>query len=206
MHLAVSPDKRLAHNGAMALTTAEQPWQRLYLAAEQAIAREHWLAAEPLLRQTLALVPEHASAWHLLGKVFAEQDELDAALDAQQSSCRHDPALGWNWFAAGELLMELERYDEAAQAFDQAIAALPAEGWIRHQGQEARLAARLGGERLSEGLGPRTYRYWIAHHEPRLPSEAAVLAQPFWLLEPDGSGQGRWRALHSDAPLPHEHA
>ena len=178
-----------------------QPWATLYQAAELAVQQEHWLAAEPMLRQLLQQQPEHGAAHHLLGKVHSAQGQLEEALAAQQRSCALDPGLGWNWFAAGELLLELERAAEAAQAFEQALAALPAEGWIRDLATEAHLAVWCGGERLSEGLGPRTYRHWIAHHEPRLPAVLAPPSQPFWLLEPLGPGQCRWRALHSDAPL-----
>jgi tetratricopeptide (TPR) repeat protein len=122
--------------------TPEPPWQKLYAAAEQAVASELWDAAEELLRQVLQLAPEHASA-----------------LAAQQRSCTLDPALGWNWFAAGELLLELERPSVDAEAFDQALASLAAEGWMRHQVTEARLAQQCGGERLREGLGPLAYRH-----------------------------------------------
>jgi len=181
--------------------TPDPPWQTLYAAAERAVVHELWVEAEELLSQVLQLLPDHASAHHLLGKVLEQQDELEGALAAQQRSCALDPTLGWNWFAAGELLLELERPAAAAEAFDQALAALPAEGWIRHQATEARLALHCGGERLSAGLGPLTYRHWIAQHEPRLPSTLAPPTQPFWLLEPLANGESHWRALHSAAPL-----
>ncbi len=86
-----------------------QPWPTLYQAAELAVQQEHWLAAEPLLRQLLQQQPEHGAAHHLLGKVHSAQGQLEEALAAQQRSCALDPGLGWNWFAAGELLLEQER-------------------------------------------------------------------------------------------------
>ncbi len=179
----------------------QQPWQKLYQAAELAIEQERWLAAEPLLRHCLQQCPEHAAAHHLLGKVHRQQKRLHTALELQQRSCALDPALGWNWFACGELLLEQKRPAEAAQAFEQALAALPAEGWIRDQIIAARFAARCNSEALADGLGPASYRYWIEHHEPRLPAPTALPTQPWWLLAARSDGEPRWRALHSSLPL-----
>jgi GT2 family glycosyltransferase len=184
-----------------ALDLRSQPWQMLYAAAERAVEQGHWLAAEPLLQQVLEQVPSHAAAHHLLGKVWREQERPEAALEAQQRSCALDPSLGWNWFAAGELLLEQERWPEAVQAFEQAQAALPAEGWIREQLATARFLACCEGEDLAAGVGPNTYRHWIAHHEPRLPPASEGLHEPFWCLEPLTDGQQGWRALHSSTPL-----
>jgi len=186
---------------ATAMVHHHTSWQELYTAAERALQLELWSEAERLLQRTLEQVPQHAAALHLLGKVLAERDALEEALSLQQRSCHTDPSLGWNWFASGELLLELGRYPEASEAFDQALAALPAEGWIAEQAQEARMQEALQGESLDGGVGPRTYRYWIQHHEPRLPSGALRLEQPFWLLEAGNQGTPRWRALHSQAPL-----
>jgi predicted Zn-dependent protease len=99
-----------------ALDLRSQPWQVLYMAAASAVEHSDWLVAEPLLEQVIEQVPGHAAAHHLLGKVWREQERLEAALEAQQRSCALDPGLGWNWFAAGELLLELERWPEAVQA------------------------------------------------------------------------------------------
>jgi GT2 family glycosyltransferase len=184
-----------------ALNLRSQPWQVLYTAAESAVEHSDWLVAEPLLEQVIEQVPSHAAAHHLLGKVWREQERLEAALEAQQRSCAFDPGLGWNWFAAGELLLELERWAEAITAFEQAQAALPAEGWIREQLAAARFLACCDGEDLAAGVGPHTYRHWIAHHEPRLPPATEGLNAPFWCLEPLAGGQQRWRALHSSAGL-----
>jgi len=179
----------------------QQGWRQLFEAADQAVRLELWDEAEQLLQETLALDPTHAAAEHLLGKVLAERNALSEALAAQQRSCQLDPALGWNWFASGELLLELQRFSDAAAAFEQALAALPAEGWIAEQCTEARLQVALQGERLDRTLGPLTYGYWIAHHEPRLVSAALPLQQPYWLLTNNAAGELSWMALHSQAPL-----
>ena len=51
----------------------EQPWQQLFKSAQRAVEKQQWLTAEPLLRQTIEHVPQHASAHHLLGKVLLAQ-------------------------------------------------------------------------------------------------------------------------------------
>lgn len=179
----------------------QQPWPKLYRAAELAVEQERWFAAKRLLEYCLRQNSQHAAAYHLLGKVLLKQQQLGSALQAQQQSCSLDPSLGWNWFAAGELLIKFERFAEAAEAFEQAFHALPAEGWIRDQLATARSAERMGGEKLIEGLGPMNYQLWIEEYEPRLPSGQIPPANPFWLLEPQAHGSQRWRALHASSDL-----
>ena len=169
------------------LDLSQQPWPKLYQAAEFAFQEERWLAADRLLVEVLKQEPTHASAFHLLGKVYSKQARLSAALKAQQRSCKLDASLGWNWFAAGELLMELNRYDEALLNFEQAIATLPSEVWIREQIKAAKIArffACTSGEELKEGIGPKTYGYWIQHHESPLPSASVSPLDDYWCLDP----------------------
>ena len=174
---------------------------QLYAAAASSIANKEWDLAESLLIETLALEPGHASAHHLFGKLWAFKGNTAKALAAQERSCELDPDLGWNFFSAGELLMQEQRFSEAINAFDQALLALPDQCWIKFQAQEARLAAELDGEQIIDGLGPKTYRYWITHHEQRLAASSLLLQQDFWLLEAAGFERPVWRALHSQAPL-----
>ena len=175
---------------------SKQPWQKLYQAAEFAVQKERWLAADRLLLEVLKQEPNHASAYHLLGKVCLKQARFDAALKAQQRSCEIDPRLGWNLFAAGELLMEFNRYDEALLAFEQALVTLPAEEWIRDQIKAARIArfsACTAGEDLKEGIGPKTYRYWIQHHETPVPAVSVPLVDEYWCLDPQNHELTRLR-------------
>ncbi len=183
------------------MTVTEQSWQQLFMTAQMAVEKQQWLTAEPLLRQTIEHVPQHASAHHLLGKVLLAQGQRDQALAAQQQSCLHDPGLGWNWFAAGELFLDQKDFKAAVEAFEQALAALPAEGWIQEQLCQSKVALELNGEQLSDGIGNYTYSYWIQHHEPKLPAQLAPLAQAFWLLEAEKNGSQHWRSLHSSADL-----
>ena len=165
----------------------QQPWPKLYQAAELAIEQERWLAAELCFSiacaRTLSMrLPIICSA-----RCFGSRDGLSRPGGAA-AGCQLDASLGWNWFAAGELLMKLKRITEAAEAFEVALHALPAEGWIRDQLASARLAELTGAEKLSEGLGPKAYQFWIEEHEPRLPSGKIPPANPFWLLEPHADG------------------
>ena len=170
--------------------------EQLYSAGLKAWEQGHGIAAEPLLQQAVDLNPEHGSALHLLGKLRAQQGQTDDALQLQQRSCRVDPALGWNWFSAGELLAAQECWAEAQRCFEQALDRLPAEDWIAEQWQQMQMRLLLGGEVLRGGLGAQAYRYWIDHAEPALPAALQPTATPFWLWR-----AGRWRALHSGAAL-----
>ena len=173
----------------------QQPWPKLYQAAVLAVDQDRWSAAELLLNQCLRQNSMHASAHHLLGKVLFRQKRLEEALEAQLRSCELDPALGWNWYAAGEILIKLLRFDEAAIALEQALQTLPAEGWIRDQLITVRFASLTNGEIFRDGIGPRSYQIWIDDHEPHLPSWRIAPAIPFWLLEPQVDGSLCWHLL-----------
>ena len=159
--------------------------------AQQARERGSGQEAEALLRALLAEELNHGAAHHLLGQLLAERGALEAALEQQQRSCRLHPQLGWNWFAAAELLEEQERWAEAVRCLQRAASALPAEGWIEEQARRLRLRQQLGGEDLRAGLGPQAYRYWLQHLEPRLPGPATALQQR-WLVLPSGRDSPPW--------------
>ena len=170
--------------------------EQLYSAGLLAWEQGHGIAAEPLLQQAVDLAPDHGSALHVLGKLRAHDGKLEEALHLQQRSCLVDPALGWNWFSAGELLARQQRWDEAKMCFEQALDRLPAEDWISEHWQQAQMRLLLGGEVLRQGLGPQAYRYWINHCEQRLPPSPQPLVTPFWLWR-----QNHWHALHASASL-----
>ena len=170
--------------------------ERLYSAGLRAWEQGHGIAAEPLLQRAVALAPEHGSALHLLGKLRQQQGNHAEALQLQKRSCRVDPALGWNWFSAGELLARQQRWDEAKTCFEQALDRLPAEDWISEQWQQVQMRLLLEGEVLRDGLGSQAYRYWIDHCEQRLPPSPLPLVTPFWLWR-----ENHWLALHGSAPL-----
>ncbi|MFL0789139.1 MAG: tetratricopeptide repeat protein, partial [Prochlorococcus sp.] len=126
-------------------------WSKFYKEATQAFEQKHWARAEHLFKETLLLLPNHASAHHLLGKSQRELGQLESALQSQQKSCTCDPLLGWNWFEAGEIQMLLKDYKEAEQAFERAWVTLPAEDWIQQQLMEARAHQELAFEPFHNG-------------------------------------------------------
>ena len=176
--------------------------EQLYSAGLLAWEQGHGIAAEPLLQQAVDLAPDHGSALHVLGKLRAHDGKLEEALHLQQRSCLVDPALGWNWFSAGELLARQQRWDEAKMCFEQALDRLPAEDWISEHWQQAQMRLLLGGEVLRQGLGPQAYRYWINHCEQRLPPSPQPLVTPFWLWRQKGEPGPKPKKSVTDEPTP----
>lgn len=157
----------------------------LYVRGEQAWARREVNQAALLLEQACSLLPGHGAAHHLWGKALAELGESQRAEGLQQRSCELDPGLGWNWFALAELQEQRQHWVKAAENYRCALAALPQEGWIEELAISALQRQVLGGEELSQGLGPSAYRFWCEQLEPRLPSELVPVRQSWW-IHPDG--------------------
>ncbi len=139
-----------------------------YALGEAALAQDRLEEAEQALWHCLADVPRHAAALHLLGRIRARQGDPATALALQQQSEACDPALGWNAFAAADLLLERQQWREAAEAFRRAERALGDQAWITARRQEAEGLHALGGERLGDGLGARAYQAWCRSLEPPL--------------------------------------
>ena len=159
----------------------------LYHSARLAIDQGRALDAEQLLQQFLSLQPEHGAAHHLLGKLLADRKELDRALEHQIKSCQLHSKLGWNWFAAAELLQASGRLQAALDCFNMAIKALPQEEWLGEYAKRVELRLCLGGESLQKGFGDASYKYWIAHHEPNLLVQTPMPPRHRWLLMKSGS-------------------
>lgn len=125
----------------------------------------------------LAEDPDHAAALHLLGRVRERQGDIEAALRMQLGSWRIAPALGWNAFAAAELLQRQERWSEASAAYQAAAEALPGEGWIASLADRSQGLAVFAGEHLSQGLSTAAYRLWCRRFEPALESRGPLPPQ-----------------------------
>lgn len=174
-----------------------------YARGEAALADGHLLEAERALWECLAVLPNHAAALHLLGRIRARQGQAAAALALQQRSEALDPGLGWNAFAAGELLEQQQCWEEAHAAFQRAERALPQLDWIAQRRRQAEGLAWLGGERLADGLSPRAYQLWCAHLEPPLlrapgggqPAAAAAAGLADWWLDLGADADLRLGAL-----------
>lgn len=143
--------------------------ERCYEQGASALAAGRFQQAEQALWDCIALMPAHGAALHLLGKIRRQQGQLQQALALQQRSLAVAPQLGWNAFAAGELLEQQQRWSEAHQAFCQAAAVLPQEAWIDGRRRQAEGLAALGGACLADGLSPAAYSLWCRQLEPPLP-------------------------------------
>lgn len=83
-------------------------------------------AAEAGYRSVLAAVPDHADAWHSLGLIFHQKRLFDAAIrhfEAAISYCQSKAVYFNNY---GIILKTVERFDDAAVAFERAIELDPA--------------------------------------------------------------------------------
>jgi len=152
--------------------------------------------AEQALWECIVRMPSHAAALHLLGHIRSQQGQPEEALRLQQRSVEFAPELGWNAFAAAELLEQRQQWDAAHAAFRHAEHHLPKESWIGRRRMQAEGLAALGGERLADGLSASCYRYWCRHLEPPLPSaELTEHALQGWFVDRDPNTHLRPGAL-----------
>ncbi len=156
-----------------------------YRQGEAALEAGRSQEAEAALWRCLAEQPQHGGALHLLGRLRQQQGRLEDAIRLQRSSVRWDPGLGWNAFALAELLEQRQDWQEACGAMAAAAAQLPGEPWIARRRHRLEGLAALGGERLRQGLGPASYRYWCRELEPPLPLASGPGADPPPDLPPD---------------------
>lgn len=176
-------------------------WAELYQLASDHAEQDRWDETAQLLEAVCRMVPEHASAHHLLGKARSKQGRLKEAETHQHRSCSLDPELGWNWFALAEVLAEQKQHEQAAELFQRASETLPDQPWIRELVAEQQLRALTGGQPLSAGLSAQAYATWCAELEPRLPPASQRLHQPWW-QEPRQLPQHGWIVLrHPEAQL-----
>ena len=166
------------------IDTAANTPDHWYRQGAEALERGALAQAAGALWQCLVLDAGHASALHLLGKVRLQQGQQEAALALQLGSWRQDPALGWNAFAAAELLGREGRWGEAAAAFRAAFDVLPAEAWIGSLQRESEGLGVFRGERLAAGLSEAAYSIWCRGFEPPLQRPTAPLgALNDWLID-----------------------
>lgn len=83
------------------------------------------LEAERALRSTLQHRPDDYAALRMLAVVFLSQHRFAAALETARKAGRVRPTDAWNHAVAGDALLELGRYEEAFDAFDQVMGLRP---------------------------------------------------------------------------------
>ena len=102
------------------------------------------LEAERVLKTTLQHGRDYA-ARRMLAAVYLSQHRFGDALDVATQAQAERPQDGWNYATAGDALLELGRYDEAFDMFDQAIARRPDAGVYARVAYAKELQGDLGG-------------------------------------------------------------
>jgi predicted TPR repeat methyltransferase len=80
-----------------------------------------WRLAVESLLQALKIAPGHADLWLALGRCQLRLGDAKAGLAAFDHAIDADPNLAEAWSNRGSLLRELNRFDEAAVAFEKAL-------------------------------------------------------------------------------------
>ena len=76
-------------------------------------------------RQAAKLQPDSGWIWYRLGVVLLEADSTDIAADVLERACALLPGLVDARISLGQALLKAKRHEEARQAFETALAALP---------------------------------------------------------------------------------
>lgn len=105
-------------------------------------------AAVQAYREAIALVPAYASLNLVIGDMQAEAQRYPEAADAYRSVVAYHPDHDEAWTGLGRCLLLLDELDQAAAAFEAALAANPANVEANYYG--ALLAARAGDPRTAE--------------------------------------------------------
>ena len=101
------------------------------------------LEAERVLKATLHHGRDY-SARRMLAAVYLSQHRFADALDVATKAQGERPEDGWNYATAGDALLELGRYDEAFDMFEQAIARRPDAGVYARVAYAKELQGDLG--------------------------------------------------------------
>lgn len=108
-------------DGAAAVLLADALMRQARVTSDASLPLE----AERVLRAALAHSPADYPALRMLGVVYLAQHRFTQALETAQRAQRVNPRDGWNYAVAGDALLELGRYDEAFDAFDEVMSRRP---------------------------------------------------------------------------------
>lgn len=151
---------------------AEATVQRLWVIARQAELRADWDGAAAAYRQAAALAPSNPIFPTNLANAlwWADRSHEPEALAASERACRLAPQDHLPWLGLGNLLRDLNRYEEAEAAYGRAMA----------QGDDATTA----WNRSQTLIGLERYAQAYALAERRLELEARLQpyrSGPYWL-------------------------
>jgi tetratricopeptide (TPR) repeat protein len=102
------------------------------------------LEAEQVLKTTIQHGRDYAAS-RMLAAVYLSQHRFADALGVAKNAQAERPQDGWNYATAGDALLELGRYEEAFDMFDQAIARRPDAGVYARVAYAKELQGDLGG-------------------------------------------------------------
>ncbi len=94
--------------------------ESLTFAAYDALENDEYERALELSAQLRAM--EYSSCFVIEGLVYRQRGEFEAALERLEEATRNVPDLWILWQLKGDTLFDLERFDEAFEAFDHALA------------------------------------------------------------------------------------
>jgi tetratricopeptide (TPR) repeat protein len=119
--------------------------------------------AERILRQTLALGPDFAPAWFLLGRLASERDRDEEALEYYAAASRAAPRFFKAAYNAALVALRLKRLDDAMRGFERLVVDFPERpephfnlgriAYLRRKHEEALRAYRRAIE-LADGKYP----------------------------------------------------
>ena len=93
--------------------------------AVQYLQSGYWQAAEQSCQQILAVAPNEANAWHILGSVYFQLGRVPAAVDCLRRAVAILPDWAEAQFHLGKVLLGQQRLDEAAAALQRACELRP---------------------------------------------------------------------------------
>ncbi len=104
--------------------------------------------------------PETAAAHHRLGLLYAELDDIDAAIGHLLQAVMHDPRPALGWGNLGMLLKVQGRFDESLQAYDAALRRAPQDARLRVN----RVVALLHAGRFAEAWPDHEWRFALGDY------------------------------------------
>lgn len=106
-------------------------------------------AAERLYHAVLELVPEHADALHFLGVLEHQRGQSERGIELIRRALRRAPGSAGMLNNLGNILYEVDRFDEAASAYESAIAISPEAASFNNLGATRRVQGQLDAARAA---------------------------------------------------------
>jgi predicted TPR repeat methyltransferase len=121
--------------------------------------------AERLYGAVLELVPEHVDALHFLGILAHQRGQSERGIELIRRALARAPGSAGMLNNLGNILYELDRFDEAAAAYEDAIGITPDAGTYNNLGATRRMQGRFDDARAAyEHALELDPRHASAHH------------------------------------------